>query len=94
MRKWHAQALTLSGIAMFAIGMYLVYLIFEITRMVNSEPNPPSWWTIFTIPYCGETYCSITHTLAWNILAVMMSFGVVVAVTGQLLLNKITRRYV
>gem|GEM_PF-5996818 len=94
MRKKHAQILLLTSTVSFFAFMYVIWLIFDITHKINSEPNPPSWWTLFTIPYCGQVYCNITHTLAWNIVAVLMSVSFATGLIGMLKLNFITRRQV
>lgn len=89
MRKLQAKIISLAGISLFISGLYLIYEIFRVVKIANSQPNPPINVMLFeNIPYCN---CDVSAGLAWNIVAVVITFGVIMTVAGIAKYNLITR---
>lgn len=90
MKKRVAQAIYWSGLGMIILSFYTIFAIFQVTYAVNSQPNPPTSVIIWTVPYIN---LPVGTGEAWNLAAVFMSAGGVVAGLGIVWYKVVTRQH-
>lgn len=87
MKKRTTQVIVILGFAMAVLPIIGIYQLFLIAREINSQPNPPPEIILHNIPYIGN----LGIGEVWNLLAVLMSIGLVLTVGGIAKYNLVTR---
>lgn len=87
MKKRSTQIITIIGVLMFMLPLVGIYKLFLIAREINSQPNPPTEIILYNVPLLGNMGIGE----AWNLLAVVMTVGMIITVGGIVKYNLVTR---